>query len=132
MRASFIFILIGLVSIGAGVWAAWGVSKGKPRGLSGNYKCENFGLPDKTFSGLRIDNDLKVYGTSGARVVPVGKLDMRAEGLAYFDISRETLVWKGTSIDPLAQYIVDNAGDAVLILEMEGDRARMSYVCRRN
>src|SRR4051794_38392082 len=88
MRASLLFIITGLVFIAAGVGAAWGVSKSKTPGLPGNYKCENFGLPDKSFSGLRIDNDLKVYGTSGAKVVPVGQLDLRAEGLAYFDISK--------------------------------------------
>lgn len=124
---------IAAAAFALGMGTAYGVSDKTPRGFAGDFSCENFGLPDKSYRVLRVDSNLNVYGTSpGKEQIPLGRLDLRSKDLAYFDISGQTLAWKKSPLDPLAQYIVDNAGDALLILEMQGERARMSYVCRRN
>lgn len=132
MRLSHVSIVAALVAFAGGMWLAYAFAKNDKHTFVGTYHCPDFGLPDRSFSGLKIDKDLNVYGTGSNRKVPVGKLDPRAEDLAYFDINKETLTTADSPLDPMAQYIVDNAGDAILILVMENNTAKMSHVCHRN
>lgn len=132
--STFKSTMLGGVAFAFGMTVAYGVGRGESRGFQGSYLCDRFGLPDQSFAGLRVDQDLQVFGVAakGRREVPVGRLDLRGNDLAYLEIDKEVVAWPQSSLDPLADYIVDNAGDALLILEMDGERAKMSYVCRRN
>lgn len=131
--SSLLATAVAISAFGLGMMAAYALGNNGPKGFFGSFDCENFGLPDKSYSGLRIDRELKVFGTgTNKEPIHIGRLDLRDKDLAMFEFARETLAWRSSPLDPLADYIVDNAGDALLILEMQGDRARMSYVCRRN
>lgn len=125
--------LVAAATFGLGMFAAYAVGNNGVPGFFGSFDCENFGLPDKSYTGLVIDRELKVYGTGEKKKqVHVGRLDLRNKDIANFEIAHETMASKSFPLDPLAHYLVDNAGDALLILEMQGDRARASFVCRRN
>ena len=127
MRKSFVSLLIAVPAFVIGMYAAYAVGSKEPRGFVGHYRCANFGL-----SEVRVDRDLKVYGASapGGPAALVGALNPRRPDLATLEIAHDSHAWK--SLDPMAEYLVDNAGDAILILEMQGELAKMSYVCRRN
>jgi len=133
LTSPYIACLVAAATFGLGMVAAYAVGNNGVPGFLGSFDCENFGLPDKSYTGLVIDRELKVYGTGdNKKKVHVGRLDLRNKDLANLEFARETLAGKQFPLDPLAEYLVDNAGDALLILEMQGDRARTSYVCRRN
>lgn len=127
MRKSVVSLLVAIPAFLIGMYAAYAVGSREPRGFVGQYRCDNFGLAE-----MRIDRDLKVFGTTAKGAAPqrVGSLNPQRHDLATLELTRDASALK--SIDPLANYIVDNAGDAILILEMQGELAKMSYVCRRN
>ena len=127
MRKSLVSLLIFIPAFAIGMYAAYAVGARAPRGFVGLFRCDGFGLAE-----MRIDRDLKVFGkrTKGGASERVGSLNPRRHDLATLELSQNASILK--TIDPLADYIVDNAGDALLILEMQGELAKMSYVCRRD
>jgi len=99
VKRNYIFLAIAAIILGAAA-SFW--VPGKPltyKEMPGYYQCEDFGLPDKTFSKLQITDEMRLIGHSATQQFPVGRLAPRDSG-AELEYSMEVVHFSSFGLDP--------------------------------
>lgn len=127
-----VVILSGAV-LGLGLWF-WPkiFSRAKFTGFPGTYACEEFGLPDRDYSTLKIDGELNVYGV-GPKEVHIGRLKAidGSATRARIHLSNELVHEPTFALDPFAEHRAEGVGDSLILSGTRDGRILYSHPCYR-
>ena len=102
-------------------------------GFPGVYICEDFGLPDKTHSTFRVDDELNIFSAKDSAEVKLGKLKPIEESKtrAKMEISMELVHAASFAYDPFADYLAEGVGNALVFSATKDKELLFSSPCYR-
>jgi hypothetical protein len=97
--------------------------------MPGAFKCEGFGLPDKTFDRLMITPEMTLVGMAADRRMTVGRLAPRDVG-AELEYSMEVVHFSSFNLDPFTAPRLF-AFKKSLVLTARGNEKDIKVSCER-
>ncbi len=122
------------VLCGLGLWfAPRFLNKVRFEGFPGVYICEEFGLPDKDHSTIRVDENLNVFGVKDSTEMMVGTLRPIGESRTRSkrELSNAAIEASGSSLDPAAEHVAEGIGNSLVFSATRDAKLLYSQACFR-